>query len=273
MNRGRANASVYLSMTVADSQTPSFDYRVAGVRIVSPQRLSLPDAGFHDCHVTLHRADSESASGLLFPHVLDDLYGVQTALSDDGSQARIGAVFFDSPPDKAAVIARQLAPFAAALQGRLTLHAACIVDGDRPMAFVGRSGIGKSTLAHSFGKLGAGVVSDDLLPIRCDAQRRFLVPVASGTGMNPLDVLCFPERVLPDAASNVERLSPFECMQRLLLHGFGELRHPPIWRMQFEAYGALARRTPAYLIRIPDRLGRLTETIEMLRNYPWEIQT
>ena len=259
-------------MTAADGPTPSFEYCVAGIRIASPQRLSLPDAGFHDCHVTLHRADSESASRLLFPHLLDDLYGVQTALSGDGSQARIGTAFFDSPADEAAVIARQLAPFAAALQGRLTLHAACIVDGDRTMAFVGRSGIGKSTLANSFGKLGAGVVSDDLLPIRSDARGCFLVPVASGAGMNPLNVLCFPERVLPDAVPGVERLSPFECMQRLLLHGFGELRHPPTWRMQFEAYGSLARRVPAYLVRIPDRLGRLAQTIEMLRKHPWEIQ-
>ena len=59
----------------------------------------------------------------------------------------------------------QVLPLALSRQGKLVLHAACIETGDASLAFVGKSGQGKSTLAASFARNGFRFLTDDGLQI------------------------------------------------------------------------------------------------------------
>lgn len=55
--------------------------------------------------------------------------------------------------------------------GVLTLHASAVAFGDRAVAFLGPKGVGKSTLALAAAAAGAGVLSDDTLPVRSEGGR------------------------------------------------------------------------------------------------------
>ena len=54
------------------------------------------------------------------------------------------------------------------LRHELVLHASAIRCGDSALAFVGRSGMGKSTLAAALSSAGHALVSDDLLRVDAD---------------------------------------------------------------------------------------------------------
>ena len=64
----------------------------------------------------------------------------------------------------------QVLPLALSRQGKLVLHAACIETGDTSLAFVGKSGQGKSTLAASFARNGFSFLTDDGLQIEDSAD-------------------------------------------------------------------------------------------------------
>lgn len=59
----------------------------------------------------------------------------------------------------------QVLPLALSRQGKLVLHAACVEVGEAGLAFVGKSGQGKSTLAASFARNGHRFLTDDGLQI------------------------------------------------------------------------------------------------------------
>ena len=61
------------------------------------------------------------------------------------------------------VLVRRVVPFAAALQDRVMLHASAVLVDGAVHAFIGASGVGKSTLAERLGEQGLPVLSEDLL--------------------------------------------------------------------------------------------------------------
>jgi len=81
------------------------------------------------------------------------------------------------------------------LAGKTVLHASAVEMNDRVLAFVGASGMGKSTLATLFCLRGHKLLTDDVL--RIDAQKQSLV--------------CFPgtasTRLRPDSATLAEHFS------------------------------------------------------------------
>lgn len=64
----------------------------------------------------------------------------------------------------------QVLPLALSRQGRLVLHGSAVETGDGALAFVGRSGRGKSTLAVSFGVNGHPLLTDDRLDVEAGDQ-------------------------------------------------------------------------------------------------------
>jgi hypothetical protein len=64
--------------------------------------------------------------------------------------------------------------FVLRLRGALLLHASAVTLGDRAIALMGGPGVGKSTTAAEFARLGHAVLSDDLAALR-ESGDRFLV--------------------------------------------------------------------------------------------------
>lgn len=232
----------------------------AGVRILAPVAGDLPQAGFHDCTLQAVVGEPEPAGR---PWRLASGDGC-ALLSTDGRRMQV----ITPPPrgdrEASGRFLRSVAPFAAALQGRLTLHAACVQLESATFAFIGASGTGKSTLASCLGAQGARVLSDDLLPVRFERDLP-LVPNATGGGLIALDWLLFPGREAGLDRPLPETLPPVQAMALLLRHGFGELRAPAIWRMQFAGYGRLVRRCRAARLRIPEGIARLPGVAGLLR--------
>lgn len=70
----------------------------------------------------------------------------------------------------------QVLPLALSRQGKLVLHAACVEVGATSLAFVGKSGQGKSTLAASFARNGHRFLTDDGLQIEDSAEGIVIQP-------------------------------------------------------------------------------------------------
>lgn len=68
-------------------------------------------------------------------------------------------------------LAHYILPHLSQLEGRPAIHASAVGIGDRVVGFIGRSGMGKSTLATSFPN--ASLVTDDSLVLE-EADERFL---------------------------------------------------------------------------------------------------
>lgn len=105
-------------------------------------------------------------------------------------------VFVDAPAnvDSAVLRAHILGAAMACVlrqRGYLVLHASCVAQGEKAIAFLGGSGWGKSTLASLFHQQGYSLLTDDVMAIRMDEPA-------------PLAVPSFPEvKLLPDAAAAV----------------------------------------------------------------------
>jgi hypothetical protein len=165
------------------------------------------------------------------------------------------------------VLVRKVVPFAAALQGRVMLHASAVLVDDGVHAFIGPSGAGKSTLAETLGERGLTVLSDDLL-LCLPVESAVVIPdfregPHGGSGPS-LEAVYFIERNRLLKAIRLEELADDECFKRLLQHGFGELGVPKIWATQFELYSIISEQCRAYRLQIPDSLDRLRESAEAL---------
>lgn len=176
--------------------------------------------------------------------------------------------------------------FLLALEGDVALHSSAVSVGGRAIAFVGPSGLGKSTLASSLATvLGATVISDDLLRIGrgphplCyrgatelrlrdgnasehvagDAPRRRTVdgrvavhhPSVTAETM-PLTAVVLPR---PDHLSDrpsVERVSAadalFDVMGQTRLVGW---RDPEMQRRHFEGIADLVDHVPVLVAHVP----------------------
>jgi hypothetical protein len=240
-------------------QAQHWRYRLAGLEITTDRPApGLGEAGYHDGSLEVRfvagELQPEPTGWYLLP-----AHGVATAmLREDGRLARIAV-----PDDGALDVALQLrrvAPFAAALQGRVTLHAAALRLGGAAVALIGGSGAGKSTLATCLGRQGHAVIADDLLPCRRHAGQ-IVVPATDGGGepaFVPLALLCFLQpRRRRQGGARLTPIGPRQALVALARNGFGELRSPRIWRAQFERYGELSSTAASFSLELPDALQRL----------------
>jgi hypothetical protein len=168
----------------------------------------------------------------------------------------------DLPVEALAAAVRAAVPFAAALQGKVTLHAAGVSTRRGIAAIVGASGAGKSTLARALAATSMTVVADDLLPCRLLADR-VAAPsperARGATPLTPLTGIFFLDRQAKQRQPALVDLGARQCFERLVHHGFGELANARAWGHQVEIYHRIARDLPAFQMTIPDDLERVAE--------------
>ena len=83
--------------------------------------------------------------------------------------------------EKRSILLRQIIPYVAGLFGKVVLHAAAVGTNDGCYAFVGESGVGKSTLANELADLGLNLMADDLSPIEFILNGPILCSASSGS--------------------------------------------------------------------------------------------
>lgn len=113
----------------------------------------------------------EGVDWLTVDRKLDGAYGLRFAgeiefrVSFDGTQIDRVDAFPVGQETIDSLYFNQVLPLALSRRGYLVLHAACVETDYGAVAFVGRSGQGKSTLAASFASNGCRFLADDGLQI------------------------------------------------------------------------------------------------------------
>ncbi len=171
---------------------------------------------------------------------------------------------------------RVVAPHVLALRGVAVLHASSVLVRDEVLAFVGPSGVGKTTLAGALVRRGLEAVGRDLLVLdgprraRLDGERAILawtrartrVVTSSPVGLRPararpLGAVFLLERGRADEPLLAARLSGAEALARLFENAFIELPVPGVWTAALETSRALAARGLVHRLRVPGSLPAL----------------
>ncbi|SDL34865.1 hypothetical protein [Tessaracoccus oleiagri] len=217
-------------------------------------------------------------------------YGTCDVRLDEGlRQASVHALPGTDPAILSVLLGGTVLATVLALRGDPVLHASAVQVGDEALAFVGSSGMGKSTTATLFCAEGARLITDDVLRLdlggmapRCflgatelrlrksagtladafavrpgqrttgDAREALSVSTAEDEAL-PLRAVIVP---LPDKdgrrETTVERPDPMAAF--LLLSRFPRLigwRDADILRRQFQQLGDLVDRVPVFVARMP----------------------
>jgi hypothetical protein len=218
-------------------------------------------------------------------------YGTcDVVLSADLATARVHLVDGADPDVLSVLLAGTVMAFVLAMRGEPVLHASAVETAGRALAFVGASGMGKSTLATLMCASGARAITDDLLrldlaasPPRCalgaselrlrqgsvalaaqfdaspprrrtaDARDALTVPASKAEGL-PLAaiVVPLPDRSSTQTAARVDRLDPKSAF--LLLSRFPRLlgwQDKSVLRRQFQHLGEIVGRVPVHLAVLP----------------------
>lgn len=176
--------------------------------------------------------------------------------------------------------------FLTSLSGNCVLHASAVEAEGRGIAFVGHSGMGKSTLAIASCAAGARLIAEDILAVttedsvQClpgntdirlrkgsvtlldrmpDAERIVtpdgrdgVRPPLSGAEPVPLHALVIPRPSRKAEELTVERMPAVDALFRLMnfprLNGFIE---PAVVRRQFQGTGAVASQAPVFIATVP----------------------
>jgi hypothetical protein len=159
-------------------------------------------------------------------------------------------------PEAASAAIRQVVPFASAIQGLVVLHAAAVSASDGAWAFVGESGVGKSTLALHLSRAGFDVLSDDLLPCRLRNGAVAIPFHKAGQSRSRwrtvARLVVHGPRRRGARRCHLASLSSKEAFLELLHQGFGELAAPEAWRVQAECYARLARQAACFRVSLAD---------------------
>jgi hypothetical protein len=190
-------------------------------------------------------------------------------------------------------------------RGAICLHAGAVEMEGGAVGFLGRSGIGKSSLTASLVGRGHRLVSDDILPVMDEADRLVAVPsfpqvkllteaaemlfegrtdaspslqkhlVAVDQGWGAFAEGPLPLRALyvlhrhehAQSSSAIEPLPAGQRLTELLGHSFCARVAGPLGlaARRFEALGEIARRVPVRRLIVPNNVRRLPEIGELLR--------
>lgn len=195
-----------------------------------------------------------------------------------------------------------LMAFRLIMSGHLVLHASAVRTGGRGLAFVGASGMGKSTMASLMCADGAALITDDVAPITIVGDNALVTPGAiesrlrpgaiqltelfispttrltsdgriavtlphGGNDAVPLDAIVVPVPSREHEKLELTALTPAQSL--VLLSQFPRI---PGWidraglSRQFTLLGALVARVPAYVAVIPWGPPFVVETGQQLVN-------
>jgi hypothetical protein len=170
---------------------------------------------------------------------------------------------------------------ALALRGTWCLHASAGVFKGHAIAFMGESGLGKSTLAAYLAAEGRPhweLVADDILPVTLvpegvEAKPHFpqlKLPAGSQPGFHlpedlPLDRICCLTPVDPNDQPGLEQLPPNQAAQMLVSHTAAARLFDPALLSEHLAFCAqVAAQLPLYRLTYPHREGALPVVKELL---------
>jgi len=249
---------------MAGARPDSFSYAVAGVKVITNAPVAgLPASTDAPAELELTLAWRAPAPAAAAPPAGDGPwhavpnpgYPAQAQLRGDG---KLVVVTLHEPAaviDQAMV--RWLVPFAAALQGRVILHAAAAARDDVACAFIGPSGVGKSTAAEHLRARGWSLLATDLLPCVVDEAA-----VRTRPANVVLRAAGFLARAPQATAAVIEALSPRAALALLAANGFGELDVAAVRARQFDFYCRVAAVLPCYRLTVPDDLARLPRALD-----------
>jgi hypothetical protein len=195
----------------------------------------------------------------------------------------------------------QVMPLVLSRRERIVLHASAVVSGHGAIAFVGRSGRGKSTLAASLARDGHSLISDDCLVLRLERECWTVLPSYPGVRLSPLtagevlqdtpteDVAHYTRKrrvcdtdVLPYASGpaplrrlffladdageiSFERLPPGRAFMALVEFAYNlDITDKVFLRRQFDTVGRLTVDVPAYAIHYPREFASLPAVREAI---------
>jgi len=189
----------------------------------------------------------------------------------------------------------QVIPLVLSRRERIVLHSSAVRTGHGVIAFAGKSGQGKSTLAASFAQEGCPLLSDDCLVLRLERGCWIALPSYPGVRLWPsaageflrddtpsadvahytvkrrigdADVLSYASGPAPlqrlfflaDDASEVsfERLAPGRAFMALVEFAYNlDIKDTAFLRRQFDTVGRLTADVPAYAIHYPREFAAL----------------
>ena len=300
-------------------------YRLYGLKVLSPWRLSSPtvegsqvpdvvieratEAAFADIDSAL-RAGGNDPSGFCYQRLPDGRHYVRWGTDFEFLVERQGErVLARSSPNAGlgsfvTYLLSQALSFVLLERGVEPLHATVVAVEGRAVGFMGAPGTGKSTLAAEFLRMGAQVVTDDLLvvdraesgflaypgPARiklsAEVARRLL---GEGTGGVPI-AAAGPKLIIPlgdgtwradpvgldrlyvlqvshaaTARVSIRAVSERRALLELTKNTFNPVVvTPPRLRRQFQAASTLASSLPIKTVSYPRDLGRLAAVREAI---------
>ena len=206
------------------------------------------------------------------------------------TRATIAPVEGTDPTIVSVLAGGTLLAFVLAMRGEPVLHGSAVQLGEQALAFVGASGMGKSTMATLQAADGAGLITDDLLrldlsrtPPGCALgatelrlrkaagelagrfelspgrrttgdDREALAPLGATTEGLPLAaiVVPFPDKSPDKREPEVQRLDQMAAF--LMLSQFPRLlgwQDPEVLQRQFQQLGEVVERVPVYAAGLP----------------------
>jgi hypothetical protein len=243
------------------------------VAVRSNRPAALPQAGFTDCELNVEFAfDQAKLPGKEYIEFSEGgVYQGPAYVRRDGKRALISVA--SKSLAESAVQIRRVVPFAAALQGLVTLHASAVEINGNAVCFVACSGAGKSTLANRINAIGGSMLADDLLPCRIGANGVF-VPVSNALQKRALALgaVYFLARDRHSSHLATARLSSRQFLRLLIYNGFGEIRDRRVWKTQFNIYGLIATLVVGYTLIVPDDLAILPMVAKKFLDFEFDRQ-
>lgn len=176
--------------------------------------------------------------------------------------------------------------FVLALRGTYVMHASAVEVDGHALAFVGHSGMGKSTLALAACTAGANLISEDVLAMTTDDHpsclpgntdirlrraavsladrlpkadrvrtadaREAVKPPLAGDEPVSLSTVVIPRPSRNASELTTERLDPVSALFRLMnFPRVNGLNTPQVVRLQFQSNGAIAKAVPVSIVTVP----------------------